>query len=158
MSITVRQALVDDATAACDVLRRSIRELCVTDHQNDEEALGAWLENKTTDNVRAWILSSDNYAVVAVRDADICGFALLTRDGTLRLCYRVPEVRRLGVGKAMLSALEAEASRWGLRSVQLESTSGAKSFYERNGYASTGEPVLVKAAQRAYPMQKVLAL
>jgi GNAT superfamily N-acetyltransferase len=158
MSITVRQAIGDDAAAACEVLRRSIRELCVADHQNDEKALGAWLENKTIDNVRAWIASPGNYAVVAVRDADICGFALLARDGTLRACYLVPEVQRLGVGKAMLSALEREASRWGLRSVQLESTLGATSFYEYNGYVRRGEPVLVFEVQRAYPMQKVLAL
>ena len=158
MSITARQAVPDDATAACDVLRRSIRELCVTDHQNDEMALGSWLENKTTENIRAWIASPHNYAVVALRDAQICGFALVARDGTLRLCYLVSEVQHLGVGKTMLSALEAEASRWGLRSLQLESTLSAKSFYERNGYAKVGEPVLVIGAQYAYPMHKELAL
>lgn len=106
MHITIRQALPHDAAAACDVLRRSIRELCVEDHLNDEKILDAWLENKTSENVRTWILSPGNYAVVAVRDAAVCGFALLARAGTLRLCYLLPEAQHLGVGKAMLSALK----------------------------------------------------
>lgn len=158
MSITVRRAVPEDAETACDVLRRSIQELCVADHQNDGKALGAWLENKTTDNVRAWIASSHNYAVVALRDAKICGFALLAHDGTLRLCYLVPEVQHFGAGRAMLGALETEASRQGLKSLRLESTLTALPFYKRNGYASAGEPVLVFGAQRAYPMRKELAL
>lgn len=158
MSITVRQAIAGDAGAACNVLRRSIRELCAADHRNDEAALGAWLENKTTENIRRWITSPQNYAVVAIHDTTICGFALVARDGTLRLCYLVPEVQHLGVGKAMLGALEAEASRWGLRVLQLESTIAARAFYQRNGYVSYGEPILLMEGQRAYPMQKELAL
>lgn len=158
MSITVRRAVPQDAEAACDVLRRSIQELCVADHQNDGKALGAWLENKTADNVRAWIASSRNYAVVALCNAKICGFALLGQDGTIRLCYLVPEVQHLGAGRAMLAALESEASRWGLKSLRLESTLTALPFYKRNGYTSAGESILVFGAQRAYPMRKELAL
>ena len=158
MSIEVRRAVPEDAAAACDVLRCSIRELCAADHQNDEKTLGAWLENKTTGNVRAWIASPHNYAVVALHNSKICGFAMVARDGTLRLCYLVPDVQYLGAGKAMLSALEAEASDWGLKSLRLESTISARSFYARNGYASAGDPILVMGAQRAYPMRKILAL
>ncbi|MBI2205996.1 MAG: GNAT family N-acetyltransferase [Candidatus Rokubacteria bacterium] len=37
MSITVRAAREADAAAGCDAIRRSIRELCVADHGNDEQ-------------------------------------------------------------------------------------------------------------------------
>ncbi len=158
MSVTVRPATVNDAEAACEVLRRSIRELCVADHQNNEVTLNAWLENKTTKNIAAWVTSPQSYSVVALRDSDISGFAMVSRDGSLRLCYLIPEIQYLGAGKAMLSALEAEAARWGLKSLHLESTKSAKTFYERNGYASTENPIGSAGAQTAYPMRKNLAL
>jgi hypothetical protein len=31
----IREAMTEDAPAACEVLRRSISELCVADHRND---------------------------------------------------------------------------------------------------------------------------
>ena len=158
MSISVRRAVPDDAVPACEVLRRSIQHLCVADHQNDEGALGAWLANKTPENVCAWFTSSQTYCVVGVGESGVCGLAMVGRDGTVRLCYVVPEVQHLGVGKAMLTAIEAQVASWGLKSTQLESTLSAKSFYERNGYSSAGEPVVVFAAQRAFPMRKAIAL
>ena len=158
MSITVRPATANDAYAACEVLRRSIRELCVADHQNNEVILTEWLENKTTKNITAWVTSPQSYSVVALRNSDIGGFAMVSRDGSLRLCYLIPEFQHLGVGKAMLSALEAEAARWGLKSLHLESTKSAKAFYERNGYASAESPIGSVGAQSAYPMRKTLAL
>jgi hypothetical protein len=45
----IRDAMTEteDAPAACDVLRRSISELCVADHGNDPTILARWLSNKT---------------------------------------------------------------------------------------------------------------
>lgn len=58
MSVSVRQAVAMDAPAMAQVLRRSITELCLADHGNDPERLGAWLENKTAAKVAAWIQGS----------------------------------------------------------------------------------------------------
>ena len=157
MSIVLRKALPDDAAAACEVLRRSIRELCARDHKNDDHAIARWLENKTPENVRKWLTSTLAYGVVAEREGKVCGFGIVVRNGTVTLCYVVPEVQYLGVGKKVLAELEAQATRWGLDVLVLESTSSAKPFYERNGYVDAGEPLTV-GSQRAYPMQKVLAL
>ena len=158
MAITVRPATEDDASDACEVLRRSIRELCIVDHRNDAEILAAWLKNKTPENVRAWIASAANFCVVAIRGTEVCGVALLHRDGEVRLCYLVPEVRFLGVGKLMLQALEQQARRWGLNKVFLTSTLTAKPFYERNSYFSNGGSILVHGVQNAFPMAKAIAL
>jgi hypothetical protein len=45
----IRDAVAEDAPAACQVIRRSIVELCVADHRNDPEVLARWLSNKTPD-------------------------------------------------------------------------------------------------------------
>jgi hypothetical protein len=45
----IRNAVPEDAAAACEVMRRSIAELCVADHRNDPAILERWLANKTPD-------------------------------------------------------------------------------------------------------------
>jgi len=42
----IRDATPEDADAACDVLRKSISQLCVADHGNDPAILNRWLSNK----------------------------------------------------------------------------------------------------------------
>jgi GNAT superfamily N-acetyltransferase len=158
MSITVRPASEEDAVAACNVLRRSIRELCVADHGHDNRVLSAWLANKTPENVRAWITSPARFSVVAVEGSTVCGFGMLQRDGEIQLCYLVPEVQHRGAGKLMLRALEEHAAGWGLTGLFLTSTVTAKRCYERNGYVQTGEPTSVYGLERAYPMSKGIAL
>jgi hypothetical protein len=93
MSAIVREATEADAAAAVGVLIRSISALCVADHGSDPSRLRAWLENKTVQNTAAWISSPDNYCVVALIDNVICGFSVLSRSGTITLCYVDPSVR-----------------------------------------------------------------
>jgi hypothetical protein len=56
----VRDAQLEDAPAACQVLRRSVTELCVADHGNDPAILTRWLGNKTVENVASWIAQPAN--------------------------------------------------------------------------------------------------
>ena len=155
MAWTVRAANAGDAEAACQVLRRSIAECCVEDHRNDSSVLDPWLRNKTPQNVRAWFCTAGNFPVVAEIDGSIGGVALMSPEGEIGLCYLLPEARFRGAGKALLSALEAEAVRRGLRSLHLESTVTAKPFYLRNGFESAGEPKAASGAV-AFPLRKVL--
>jgi GNAT superfamily N-acetyltransferase len=154
----VRKASPEDAAAACEVLRRSIRELCALDHKSDEELISGWLENKTPENVRSWLTSPRAYGVIAEHEGKACGFGMVAKNGTVTLCYVLPEVQHSGLGRKLLSELEAQALRWGLKTLTLESTLTAKPFYERNGYVNAGEPVSATGSPRAYPMQKRLAL
>lgn len=138
MSVTIRKALLDDAERACNVLRRSILECCGEDHHGDADIIAAWQSNKTPENLRSWV-QSGGYVVVAEQEGKIVGTAMLGGNGTIALCYVVPEVRFSGIGKAMLGTLEEEALRRGLSTIELGSTKTAYSFYSRNGYVATGE-------------------
>ena len=104
MGIEIRQATPNDAPAACGLLRRSIEEGCVRDHGDRPEILQAWLGNKTTQNVLGWLSSPSNFAVVAERDREVVGFALLNQAGKVPLCYVRPDLLRQGVGRALLRA------------------------------------------------------
>lgn len=139
MGIEIRIAAPEDAFAACDVLRRSITECCVQDHQNKSDVLQAWLGNKTPQNVAGWFTSASNFAIVALRDGDIVGVSLLTQAGKLSLCYLLPEALHAGIGKAMLQVVEGQARAWGISVMKLHSTASASAFYARNGYIQAGK-------------------
>lgn len=128
MSFEIRRAEAKDATAACEVLRRSIAECCVLDHKNDPAILGAWLGNKTPETVASWFASPTNYSLVAVEEGNVVGVALLTAAGKLALCYLLPEARQRGAGKALLACVEQQACSWGVKALQLHSTATGEEF------------------------------
>ena len=137
MSLEIRIAAAADAVAACNVLRRSITA-CVDDHRNDSAILDAWLGNKNPQTVASWFESPTNCSIVAVEDGDVIGVALLTVAGKLALCYVLPEARGHGAGKAMLAKAEETACAWGVKTIQLHSTTTGEGFFARYGYQHSG--------------------
>jgi N-acetylglutamate synthase-like GNAT family acetyltransferase len=120
------------------VLRASILQLCVADHQNDRPTLERWLRNKTTEHFCQWLNDPENFVVVAVIESTICGVGAVRMSGNLGLCYVQPGRQRSGIGSALLCSLEAQAKNWGLSKLQLISTSTARPFYEARGYVFSG--------------------
>ena len=156
MMFAVRQAERHDADAAMGVVRRSIAELCVSDHHGDEETLSTWLANKTPETFHSWLTNPDNFCVVAESGGELVGVGLLRRGGKVLLFYLAPGSQRQGIGRAIHAALEAKAIEWGLPSLQLESTADARQFYEAQGYRATGEPVHKYGVLQCFPYQKHL--
>jgi len=130
--IRIRAARPDDAAAACHVLRRSITELCVEDHRNDEAFLARWLGNKTPENVRSWI--ADSHVFVAEEDDRIVAVSALTNSGHITLNYVSPDARFRGISKALVREMEQKAAELGRRICTLESTKTAERFYRALGY------------------------
>src|SRR4051812_2354447 len=108
----IRLAESEDAHNACDVLRRSITELCELDHHGDKAFLARWLANKTPENVRRWILSS--HVFIAEEDGRTLGVCALSFRGQIMLNYVAPEARFTGVSKALLAEMESKAQSIGL--------------------------------------------
>jgi GNAT superfamily N-acetyltransferase len=135
----IRKATVDDAEAACIVLRRSIAELCHADHLGDPDALAEWLANKTPENMRLWIAAPGNCVLVATIDGQIASVSAITSRGHVTLNYVAPEFRFLGVSKALLLALELRAKEAGLTTCTLKSTKTALEFYRSAGYGTSSD-------------------
>jgi GNAT superfamily N-acetyltransferase len=152
----VRPAEQHDADEAIDIVRSSILRLCAADHCNDEDTLASWLSNKTPQNFLYWLTDTDNYCVVAESGGSLNGIGFLHRRGEILLLYLAPGVQRQGVGKLIHSALEERAMKWGLASLQLDSTALACPFYEALGYRPTGPATPRFGVLQSYPYEKQL--
>jgi len=154
--ISVRPAEQSDAEEAIDVVRRSIIQSCVTDHQNDAGTLSTWLANKTPQNFLTWLSNTDNFCVVAELDGRLVGVGILNRRGEILLFYIAPGAQRQGIGKLIHSALQKKAAQWGLTSLHLDSTALACRFYEAVGYRPTGLPIARFGGLLCFPYAKQL--
>lgn len=158
MVCSVRRAAPADASAACEVVRRSISELCVADHHGAESTLSEWLANKAPENFERWSRSDRHVALVAESDEAIVGFGLLDLSGVIALLYVSPDARFSGVSKALLAAIEEEAHAAGIDELRLESTLTAQLFYERAGYSSSGDATRGVGETCCYPLSRKIGV
>ena len=152
----IRDATAEDAAAACDVLRRSITELCAADHRNDPEVLERWLANKTPENVASWIAQAKHSVLVAIEDKAIVAVGAVTDKGEIQLNYVSPDARFRGISRALLRALEDRALERGAAECTLVSTETAHRFYLSAGYIQVGPPQRKFGTTASYPMWKRL--
>jgi GNAT superfamily N-acetyltransferase len=152
----IRDAVAEDAPAACQVMRRSIAELCVADHHNDPAILARWLSNKTPDIFLSWLVQPANSMLVAVEGGSILAVGSVTDTGEIKLNYVSPDARFRGVSRAMLGALEARAAERGNVRCTLTSTETARRFYQSAGYTQLGPPDGKFGTTSGYPMSKLL--
>lgn len=130
----IRLATASEAGAACEVLRRCIRECCVEDHRNDPAILGKWLRNKTPETVESWFAWPAHYPLVALVGDEVVGVAMLSRPGKIVLLHVDPAWRFSGIGTKLLNALEQKAQKSGVTTLRVASTFTARRFYEAHGF------------------------
>ena len=149
----VREAYIEDADAACFVIRRSITELCHLDHKGDAPTLALWLANKTA--VRRWI--DQNHVFVATETGVVVGVGAIRNSGEIMLNYVSPDFRFRGIRKALVTRLEARASELAVEVVTLVSSETARQFYLAAGYRENGSPTKGFGMTLAQPMKKQIA-
>jgi len=153
----VRDAVPEDAVAACRIMRRSIAELCVADHRNDPAILKRWLNDKTPEIFPSWIRPGSSL-LVAAEDGSIVAVGSVTDAGEITLNYVSPDARFRGVSTALLGALEARAIERGNELCTLTSTETALRFYRARGYSEAGPADGKFGTTSGYPMAKRLRI
>jgi GNAT superfamily N-acetyltransferase len=153
----IRDATPEGAAAACDVLRRSISELCVADHRNDPAILAAWLANKTPEIVAGWAMAPASSLLIATEGGAILAVGAVRDSGEITLNYVAPAARFRGVSSALLAALEARAADRGNTRCTLLSTETAHRFYLARGYVDHGAPQRKFGTNSSYPMSREIA-
>ncbi|MDH3693309.1 MAG: GNAT family N-acetyltransferase [Gammaproteobacteria bacterium] len=118
-----------------DVLRRICWDttLKINIHEYGAELVQKWvarLKDKSRWEKRIYRKNP----FVAEQNETVIGFAELTKTGKIRAFYSHYDWQGKGVGKALYEAIETEASRLEMDSIQVESSSSASSFFTRKGF------------------------
>jgi len=153
----IREASAADADEICRLLRRSIAELCLPDHQGHAATLEGWLSNKTPANVGAWIASPDMHVWVFMRADIMAGVGMLSGAGEIMLNYVAPEARFTGVSAALLAHMEAFAAAHRLSSLRLTSTWTARDFHLARGYEPEKEEADIFDSEDGCELVKCIA-
>jgi GNAT superfamily N-acetyltransferase len=129
--IRLRPAIHDDRAGICAVHVRAIRETCGRAYS--PEQVSAWSGLLSPDSYTAVL--KERFLLVATDEGVIVAFGQLDRaTGEVDAVYVRPDRQREGIGRRVLGALEAEARKSGIRTLELSATLNALSFYEAAGY------------------------
>ena len=141
-------ALPEDAEAMLIVHRAAIRGTAFAFYEPD--IIEAWaplpLRPDHIDALAHRIENGEEEAIVA-RDPGgaVIGFGSFVPSGReLRAVYVAPDHGRLGIGGALLRALELRARKYGVTEFVLDASLNAEAFYRRHGYVTirSGEHLL----------------
>lgn len=154
--VTIRAADSADAASAVEVIRASITKLCRDDHDDDPETLRLWLEGKNERDFARWLDDPEVSLVVAEQQNEPIGVGSLHSSGQIRLLYVRPDAQGRGVGRLLLAELERRARSLNLEELSLDSSAGARAFYQRHGYHPAGPPTCGFGVSRCHPFAKRL--
>ncbi len=132
--IEIREAIDSDAQQCSAVLCASIRDLCIADHQSDEETITKWTSNKSEKNLRNWILDENTRFYVAESNNEIVGVGAINLPDEVALNYVSPTYRFKGTSRAILEVLENALREAGCAKAKLTSTLTAYEFYQASGW------------------------
>jgi len=154
----IRKARAGDESAIHEAHMRSIREVCVKDH--GEEEIRGWgnrpLGSRWIDPIKegdVWVVE---------RNSNIYGLAyirIFAEDGESKAhihgLYLTPEILGQGFGYKLAQLMFEKARASGVKSITLDSTITAHGFYKRLGFTNNG-PMRIQEfggyPVRGYPM------
>lgn len=137
---TLRPYRDADAAALLALFRDTVRRVNFRDY--GPEQIAAWASDEI--DSAAWAARfSGRFAVVAEQSGRPIGFTELEADGHIDRFYVSADHQRLGVGRALLTAVVAEAERRGLPRLYVEASITARPFFAAHGFAELAKQTVV---------------
>jgi putative acetyltransferase len=130
----IRRYQRGEESAVWKVYCAATRESIARDYHPDlierwapqDQDMGQWTDRLTRKN-----------PFVAVVDGQIVGMAEIEADGFIDYFYVHPQHQGRGIGKALLAALELEATKSGVRLIFADVSVTARSFFLARGFCIT---------------------
>ena len=130
-TVTLRPYLPEDAPVLAAIFQVAIMVLTEEDYSQDQRE--AWAAS--ADDVEAFggTLARDLTLIAAI-DGDPAGFATLKDNRKVEMLYVHPDCAGMGVGSALLDALEKLAGARGTDALTVDASETALLFFEKHGY------------------------
>lgn len=138
----IRPATAADAGAIRDVHLESIRGLCSNAYSPEE--IEAWTRPREAALYAGAMAEGEKMMVAEVPGGRVVGFGALYA-AEIRAVYVLPAFINLGIGSALLRALEERAFAGGHLRLHLQASLPAVRFYCKHGYLDDGPGVYVLA-------------
>jgi putative acetyltransferase len=150
----IRRASLTDCGAIMEAAKAAIAT--VSREYYSQAQIEGWLARRQVQDYQTALQSA--LVFVAECGDEVVGFAALDpSSGVIQALYVDPEHVGRGVGRALLSDLEAEARRTGLPRVYVEATLNSVAFYQARGYLPlSSQPPQPDAALPCVVMEKSL--
>ena len=147
MTVTIRRASVDDLGIIHDIRRDAI--LGIESDRLGIRGCQVWADRRSPDFYAERVAAGE--VVLGISREAIVGWGSSSGDCITGI-YICSLSGRLGVGRTIMSILEADIVNRGYEYARLESSPNAVGFYAKLGYASGG----LSKDDDAVPMQKPL--
>lgn len=134
MTTDIRYYKDEDARVLLNIHYRAVHETAAKDYS--QVVRDNWALPVDSERVAHFQENPDNeLRLVAEFNSRIAGFgALVIAHNELRACYVDPDCSGLGIGRALVDALEKEARNAGLTYLVFDSSLTAEPFYNKLGY------------------------
>lgn len=153
--ITLRPATPNDLPAILQLFRETIETVCIPDYT--PEQIRVWVDRGS--DLQRWQTKLETqYFLVADQQGTLAGFGSLEGNSYIDLMYVHKDQQGKGIATALLTALEEEAGRHGVKTITSDVSTTARPFFERMGYRVLTERtrVLQGVPIRNYQMEHPL--
>lgn len=139
-AVNLRPILPKDAEELAELFALSIELL--TQNEYSEEQRLAWM-SAAVDEKEFYGKLAKQLTILAEVDGEIAGFASLT-ESAIGMCYVHPEHAFLGVGTALLDALEKLAKARKVDKLFVDSSDTAVEFFKKRGFEAQSRNTIVR--------------
>ena len=130
--ITLRMYHPDDAPALLELFKDTVRRVNCRDYPPGQ--IAAWSSEEIDRAKWAARFAGRHVLLAEAADGRIAGFGELEPDGHIDRFFISADHHRKGIGRQLMTALQAEARRIGLTTLRLEGSITARPFFERMGF------------------------
>ena len=152
----IRRARLEDDVGIHESHMRSIREICV--HEHGEEEIRGWgyRKQRSRDHWEKMLENEQAFIWVVEHNEKIEGHAFFRinreeKTAHLHSLYLTPVVHKQGFGVQMMNRILQTAKEQNIQEIALESSITAHSFYKKYGFVDTGP--MQKSVIGGYPVR-----
>lgn len=136
LTMKIRRFTSTDTPDLIELFRHTVHTVCTLDYS--PEQLNAWAP-QSIDTDKWTLRFARTFTVVAESEGQLVGFANLADDGCVDMLYVTATMQSQGVATRLISVLEDEARRLGIKRLYSDVSLTARKFFLSKGFTLENE-------------------